>query len=1047
LSVSASVRSWDLIKIISLLNFVFCCCISLFGLCLFGLNIGGLSIFFFMLAETVLLSLNVVHILAKYCMHLYTLRQQQITTSSTVNSNNNENRLLITYYCEFIFDILTLSIDICYHLQMLLYCNIFLSMASLVICMQLKPLIDELMQRIKRHNLYRVAMLKMEQKYPLLTKHELGEKFKKNNNYSPDEVCSICWEKFEKARCGHLFHQNCLRSWLEQDPSCPVCRLPLHDETTPSTPTPAVPNVPPQPAASFNLFWPSFTVGANARTGQQQETQPTTDNIVPRQRNHLFRFDGSRYASWLPSFSVEVTHTHNFPFRFGRQRLSTTQLNTIAQNVQQIFPQIPYDIILNDLQRTQSIDLTINNIIDRRIQDLEVLEQQADTTGNNSDSSDTDSFGSLSSTSSLSSSDVEDSDTRQTTNTDHSTLSETQIDNILSDQETYTWPLDHGLPLSIRKQHLIAHMRRCYVKRERDQLQIKSDAKFTEDGSLLVHNHLEKMTDNRVRIWAKAEPFTFGALNSPPPPEISSSSLKGIVKYMKKNEKCGYPKMNYILWRHIACQKLHMSEELAWMYFESYSLLTNGGNAKRTQLDAQMAKATTSAEIERSKDSRKVDSLAFVLLLFLQSFHHIDLKSTLSRDEWPNRKRGSVIDARKNRIYDEQTHQLFIQAHLDDMLNIVADTEQYNEIAQATLSLEAVTALSFIFECSLSENHTKLYPLQALMNYRFIQDEIGMSTVGNNSVVPFKGLSNLIRRSLISNPFQVGQTMKLGTLLPLPFDNPTHEQRSGRVLCNSNFADEQHRFVLMTMINRSLNEQHLPNVFMAEFRIHRCSYSYIYIYAPLRCVEIRKCHNVTIVFGSIETTLKITDCENVSISAVCRRLVISQCRSSSFYILTPTRPLVQLNCSNLLFAPYNTSYIKLPEHMEKTGLCKDLNLWNKPLITHPAGYRSDLQSGEKNLTLDDCWSLMNPDDFYPISTIRSEDQQKDCFIPLPIEYQNALDKRQKSISLLANEITDAQLNQEQRQRFQRFVVTHFESWLEATGNKKILDHLSSLVLN
>ncbi|CAF1399801.1 unnamed protein product, partial [Didymodactylos carnosus] len=244
-------------------------------------------------------------------------------------------------------------------------------------------------------------------------------------------------------------------------------------------------------------------------------------------------------------------------------------------------------------------------------------------------------------------------------------------------------------------------------------------------------------------------------------------------------------------------------------------------------------------------------------------------------------------------------------------------------------------------------------------------------------------LSNLIRRSLISNLFEVEQTMKLGTLLPLPFDNSTHEQRLGRLLCNSNVADEQHRFVLMTMINRSLNEQHLLNVFMTEFRIHRCSYSYIYIHAPLR-----------------------------------------QCRSSSFYLLTPTRPLVQLNYSNLLFAPYNASYIEVPEHMEKTGLCKDLNLWNKPLITYPAGYRSASQSAEKNLTLDDCWSLMSPDDFYPINTIRSEDQQKDYFIPLPIEYQNALDKRQKLISLLANEITDTQLNQEQRLRFQRFVVTH-----------------------
>jgi TBCC domain-containing protein 1 len=541
-------------------------------------------------------------------------------------------------------------------------------------------------------------------------------------------------------------------------------------------------------------------------------------------------------------------------------------------------------------------------------------------------------------------------------------------------------------------------------------------------------------SDNRhhLAIWCRAEVFTFGALTTPPPPDITSASLKSIVKYMKKSSTAGYPKMNYMLWRHIACSKLHMSEELAWMYFETYSMLTNVSNQRRIQTDIQMAKANSTAEIERLKDSRKVDSLAFILLLFLQSFHQIDLKSTLSRDEWPNRKRNSDIDARKNRIYDEQSHQLFIQAHLDDLLNIISETSESsnNESVQsATLSMDAVIALSYIFEGTLHDNLRKIVPLHAIIQNSTIQHEIGV----NKSIVPFKNLSNLIRRSLIANPFQVGQTMKRGTLLPLPFNNPTHEQRSGRVLCNSNFADEAHRFVLMTMINRSLSDQQSTEITNAEFRIHRCSYSYIYILSPLRCVEVRKCHNVTIVLGAIETTLKVTDCENVSISAVCRRLLISQCRSSSFYIHTPTRPLIQLNCANLLFAPYNASHVELLEQMEGAGLCKELNLWNKPLVTHPAGYVDEQP-----------WLLLPPDDFYPISSIRLEDQQTDGLLPLPTEYQSAMDKRQKSITTLANEITAAQLNPDQRQRFQRFVVSNFEAWLDATGNAKILNHLSSL---
>lgn len=545
------------------------------------------------------------------------------------------------------------------------------------------------------------------------------------------------------------------------------------------------------------------------------------------------------------------------------------------------------------------------------------------------------------------------------------------------------------------------------------------------------HQHTSD-SRHHLAIWCRAEVFTFGALTTPPPPDITTASLKSVVKYMKKSSTAGYPKMNYMLWRHIACSKLHMSEELAWMYFETYSILTNVSSQRRIQTDIQMAKATSTTEIERLKDSRKVDSLAFILLLFLQSFHQIDLKSTLSRDEWPNRKRNSDLDARKNRIYDEQSHQLFIQAHLDDLLNIIAETSDSNtneSVQSATLSMDAITALSYIFEGTLHESLRKIVPLHVIIQNSSIQHEIGV----NKSIVPFKNLSNLIRRSLIANPFQVGQTMKRGTLLPLPFNNPTHEQRSGRVICNSNFTDESHRFVLMTMINRSLSDQHASEIANAEFRIHRCSYSYIYILAPLRCVEVRKCHNVTIVLGAVETTLKVTDCENVSISAVCRRLLISQCRSSSFYVHTPTRPLIQLNCANLLFAPYNASHNELLEQMERVGLCKEFNLWNKPLVTHPAGYVDEQP-----------WTLLPPDDFYPISSIRLEDQQTDGVLPFPAEYQSAMDKRQKSISTLANEITAAQLNSEQRQRFQRFVVSNFEAWLDATGNAKILNHLSSL---
>lgn len=71
--------------------------------------------------------------------------------------------------------------------------------------MQLKPLFNELTQRLKRHKSYQIAMARMEKKYPLLTKHDLEQKYTQNNHMSSlEEVCSICWENLKKHDVCHV---------------------------------------------------------------------------------------------------------------------------------------------------------------------------------------------------------------------------------------------------------------------------------------------------------------------------------------------------------------------------------------------------------------------------------------------------------------------------------------------------------------------------------------------------------------------------------------------------------------------------------------------------------------------------------------------------------------------------------------------------------------------------------------------------------------------------------------------------------------------------
>ncbi|EDQ91088.1 uncharacterized protein MONBRDRAFT_24008 [Monosiga brevicollis MX1] len=69
------------------------------------------------------------------------------------------------------------------------------------------------------HDLIRArrATANLEARYPNATPEELAS----------DNLCTICREDMDvgkKLPCGHIFHLNCLRSWLQQNQSCPTCR-------------------------------------------------------------------------------------------------------------------------------------------------------------------------------------------------------------------------------------------------------------------------------------------------------------------------------------------------------------------------------------------------------------------------------------------------------------------------------------------------------------------------------------------------------------------------------------------------------------------------------------------------------------------------------------------------------------------------------------------------------------------------------------------------------------------------------------------------------
>ena len=102
-------------------------------------------------------------------------------------------------------------------------------------------------------------------------------------------------------------NSNCLRSWLEQDTSCPKCRKSLQDEKDQQAASRQAQPADAQTAAG--AVQPAAQPGDGT---QAPLPQPQPGVQAPRlvQRN-LFQFNGSRYISWLPSFSLQVTNGTN----------------------------------------------------------------------------------------------------------------------------------------------------------------------------------------------------------------------------------------------------------------------------------------------------------------------------------------------------------------------------------------------------------------------------------------------------------------------------------------------------------------------------------------------------------------------------------------------------------------------------------------------------------------------------------------------------------------------------------------------------------------
>jgi len=580
-----------------------------------------------------------------------------------------------------------------------------------------------------------------------------------------------------------------------------------------------------------------------------------------------------------------------------------------------------------------------------------------------------------------------------------------------------------------------------------------------------------------VYLWVKSEPFDVGIIPVPPPSKLTHHNLRKLYAYAKNKGKSGYPRLSYAVWKHVACNKLTIEEDLVWLYFHTCLSLTEHNAELHINNANLLSGCNTPEETSKIKDKMTVDLLQFILFLYVQHAQVISLKSAaVTGDEWPTRK-SPDLDGRCSfgaKGIDEHTQMSFIISNITDILDLLVEPESYGDDTDVYLTPSAIRALSFLLGCTTDGKN-----VQSMDMIASLQDECtkaGFSKI--TKMFSCRRLQSWIKAYLRPNPFGVLSCLTLGQKLrgrgysygdeslnsslstsmgeelmhynksqidwvdlqeQLHRDldsNASSKSTQGnlvnKILTNTNYAPENMKMMICNQVCKRTVARTGDILVNGSLKIHRCQHSHLYLLAPIRSIIIDQCHDSTIVLGAVEVLVLVIGCENVNIVGVARRVVIRSSRDCNFYLRTSSEPILIGKNKNLRFAPYYTYYPNLEQDMHRVGIPPHVDMWSR-VVT---------MSASKNET-EASWKEMAVEDFFKFTIpFEMDGSTKTCPFALPSKYEEALRERETRITNWHQLIRESGLNKQERQKLQALVNDRFQEWLKETGNTQLLEGLT-----
>ncbi|GFQ05864.1 E3 ubiquitin protein ligase rin2 [Phtheirospermum japonicum] len=314
----------------------------------------------------------------------------------------------------FFLDMMTMLMALAHYLHIWWLHGMAFHLVDAVLFLNIRAILSAIVRRAKGFIKLRKALGTLHAALPDATSEELQ---------LYDDECAICREPMAKAKklsCKHLFHLACLRSWLDQglteSYSCPTCRKPLFAGRPESGATTRAAEIPrdEQLARSMSTGLDRSNLpGHNPHPGvipNQLQNAETGDwrgsgidsswlsldgagpsglsrvQMVMRQLAAV----GETYdqtvleeAAWslFPSnpsqagtsrSAIPSASSIHYPRGAGGLHLRSTShtangnlanILAMAETVREVLPHMPDDLIFQDLQRTNSVAVTVNNLL------------------------------------------------------------------------------------------------------------------------------------------------------------------------------------------------------------------------------------------------------------------------------------------------------------------------------------------------------------------------------------------------------------------------------------------------------------------------------------------------------------------------------------------------------------------------------------------------------------------------------------------------------------------------------------------------------------